>query len=87
MRTMVGLFFVASLIALPIGLFQLAKARRWAMFTGWVAFVIGYPLLIVAIWQMQDRELGLILLAITLALGWVPWVASGFMVCGIANKK
>ena len=80
-----GLFVLVSLAMLPIGLFLLAKARRWVALTLLVAYLIGYPLLLAAIFQISDKHLGIWVLAVVLPLG-IGWIAAGPVVYGIAQR-
>lgn len=80
-----GLFVLVSLVMLPIGLFLLAKARRWAAITLLVAYLIGYPLLVAAIFQISDKRFGFWILAVVLPLG-IGWIAAGPIVYGIATR-
>jgi hypothetical protein len=77
---------IASAVALVIGLYRAAKARRWVLFAGTAVFVAGYPILIAAIFQIADRHLGLwVLLAVLMFFP--AWIMAGVAVYGMTHRS
>jgi hypothetical protein len=84
-RSSGGLFVLGSAVMLVMGLFSAAKNRRWYLIGSWLAFLIGWPFCLYAISQIPDPHLRLWVL-VPAIMGWVPWIASGPIVYGMATR-
>jgi hypothetical protein len=76
---------IASLAMLVAGLFRLVKAQRWLALSLSVIFIVGYALLIVGIFHVSDKHIGLWMLFEAMAF-FPVWIMSGVVVYGIATR-
>jgi hypothetical protein len=83
-RSSAGLLLIVSAFAFVLGLWRLAKSRRWRLFAVVTTAFFGYAALLYAVYLIPDTHLRLWTAAVVL-IGFPVWIMAGPIVYGMSS--
>jgi hypothetical protein len=84
-RSSAGLLLIVSAFAFVLGLWRLAKSRRWRLFAVVTTAFFGYAALLYAVYLIPDTHLRL-WTAVVVIVGFPAWIMAGPIVYGVSSR-
>jgi len=84
-RSSAGLLLIVSAFAFVLGLWRLAKSRRWRLLVVVTIAFFGYVFLLYAVYLIPDTHLRL-WTALVVLIGFPAWLMAGPIVYGMSSR-